>query len=370
MLLLKKYRYVLKIVQAEIGCISLELRKAYTNKHIGESKVIDKVLWRRAKTFLLGVQDDEVYSEDEINVESEVNKIIPIDILNQFISDNEEINKIALKLYMKSENIRDLNNIQLIYLIRNFLRLKKLYKKKYDFFRIIHMHTIKLTFDHFIKIVSISIPILVVGSLLRISIFCFSFGFRIEDAYDINDFISTSITSLLLSIWPLIISLVVISILEIEDSGRDQQSILIENRNINGQAKYLVPIYVLFTTIAYILVKQYYSIISVIFFPIIVFILPRIIIRYFDNFKIVFFATVFIINFATSMVSSTLQNVQNIKKDVSNKRYMVTFNKEMPYNKTMVYIERTSKGVLFYEYLNNKVIIVSDDLISCIEIRN
>jgi len=364
-----KRKYLDKILRAQIGCISLYIRKAYTTKHIGESPSLDKVLWEKAKGFILKEEEERDLSEEEKIIETEISGIIPIETIEKIVDNNKRYNDVAIESFKDDDNSEKVISIPLIELYRTYHKLKIQYNKQYDYFKILHMKTINIKYDNIVKVLTVSLPIFLFGSVLRIYIVCSSFSIRIEDAYDISDFISSSVSSLITAIWPIILSSIVYYIIDTEDSGLDPQSTSIENKKMINQTKYIVPFTVVIIGITVALSKQYYLLISSAALVFIVFILPRVSVRYFENAKIVFFASMFLINFTAAISSSTLQNIHKIKNDIKNTKYYVSFIYEMPYEKTMIYIEQTSRGVLFYEYLNKKVIIVKNEAIKSIEIR-
>lgn len=331
-----------KIINTLIWIIEFSLRKAYTTMHIGENDVVDKVLNYKSKKYVLENYKDNL-DKNEILIENEIDNVTPYDYLNKLLEEYKWFTTIA-NLNEKNSN-QIINSKNIISIIVKYIITKKRFNRIKDEIKSAHIKKISISFDHITKIIAVSIPVLFLGSLMRIIIVCKAFGIKIEDIYDISDFISSSISLIIFTIIPLLVAFLVLSIAGIEDSGMDKKSIFLEHRKIEKYGKFIYIYMILILLVPVFYFKNYLYLINIITLLLIIFI-PKIIHRYINNYKEVVFSIIFLVLFFSSIAYSELSNIQKYKNNTVTNKYYVNFSEDLQHSESMIYFERDRKSVV------------------------
>jgi hypothetical protein len=360
-----KFFLLNKIVGKELSCISYIIRKGYTDKNRGEDQVIDDALWAVSLGKVFGNFDSsEILRKPDPAVVKDISTKIMPEIekeVKDIILQNEEFNLIPIK--SDKEKKIELRSKSIIKMLSFWFKNYKSYKIAYDYFKIRNMSKASLTYEHLIKGISLLTPVLLIGGIFRNFIIAKEFKFDVELVFQLSDYISSSLTCIIYSIIPMIVTLSVVFIAHVEDSGLDPKSKKIEIEKSKKDSKFILFLIVVVIIGNTITRKRFdYQIILIIAILLLIpIILPKMIKRYFKNGLFVWSIFSFLIMFLINIFNNTIRPIDMVKTGKMEKNYQIEFVDDIILPSNLRFITKSSNYTIFYEPNNLETIIIKNE---------
>jgi hypothetical protein len=354
-----------KISGAFISYISLLVRKEYTTKYYGDDLSLDNHLRHIAveRIFNLDLRKEEKIDIDEDTISQIKSKISPDaeSLIQQEISNFAPFKSAILEI-SKGQLITI--KPSLLKIVRKRIELSRKLSDLRNLFLDSNTFKADITYGNLIKTLTLISPALVLGGLIRQAILARAFDFDLGLVFTIGDYISSSLTTIIHSILPLI-TMAIGGFWGFHDRSRMTQK---QKENIGKLEDRLFRIFniniIVITSISYFIDKKsFFKILPISIVILSIILLPNLVKRYFKNGVAVFIVTVFALTYFGFIFSNTMLNVYSIKSDVESFQYIIKKDEIDINPKNLVLVTSGSYYKVFWDKIERETILIKSDLL-------
>lgn len=371
-----------KLSNAMISVVIVMIRKAYTITPKGKDKNLDLHLRATSVKLLYEVDLEKI---EDIKLDKNLLKEIQLKIdTNLELKINVIIHKYCIyidvvkKIYETIQSLKpptdeisiysiDTSHLKITKLISTRMHLMQQYANEKKYFSDLYAYKIDIKYEQIIKFITVSAPILLLGGILKQFILSRIYNFELPIVFTFSDYISSSIDTLIYSIYPLVF-LTIGSVWGYHEETRLDYAQ--KEWGISYQ-KYMLNLNYVCLIIATIYFYYANSRIFYIFLPLTIlmftlFNLHRITNRYFKNSFSAFSIMFLTINFFTGIFANTMLNSYIIPGKDNQIKYSYIFDNSYIETNNLKIITTGTYYTVFWDYKNLKTVLVKNTKINMI----
>ncbi len=356
------------------GYVKLLIRKCYTSLHQGVDIKIDDSIKYIALSKIYEIDKEEIelnyYDEDKIS-----------DILTKITEKSKERIAAIKKEYEKEiavikddnfdgklESKSKLKKLSIISLTKKTYVIEKYFHNEYEYFKEKNRIKITIPLDKVGLLLALFTPIIVIGSLIQQYVLAREFNYPLEMVFGTSDYISASISSIMLAIVPIVITIVLVVWANLSDLSKDPVSMSKADEAMKKDRKWFYLWFLVLTVFTYIYRREMFWIFIEVYAFFLLMIIAKVFLKYIKNVISVLLVMVFTLLFSMNMLNSSIINIKDIKSDNPKVRYKIE-NKDgdTRFADTRIVVIG-SKNIVLWDQKTNQVILVRPDLIDIVNI--
>jgi len=355
-----------------VSFVNLLIRRDYTTKHRGVDPILDESIRFVCLKELFGLDQEsmrlEHYSQELVDeILLKVSPLTHSTIENLRTKYGRLLDAIVLLNGDVKAKVRQVGVLSIFIGLLSVTRNKY---RQYRYFRDLHRVRISISAESVGLLLSILVPLLFIGALLRQYMLSSAFGFPMELVYGTDDYISSSVSSLIYAVFPIALSALFLAVVIIGDRGHDSISVKINAKKAGRDLVFFNIVFTVGMIAAYFFRNdQFFQFLPLYFFFVLNLPLATFLAKNFTHGRVLFIAILLISQFFFGVYNTTRTEISSIKDGTREQQLRVTSdvaNLNLP---TTYLVASGNRGVVFWDSDTKKTTIVKAEDIKFIEIH-